>query len=137
MLKFCSKCQKAYVDELGAICPVCGSPLIEIPVGQPDNSCKLDMGDANAISGGVHMADNHSVNHNSVSNSTSNIDSHNVITNNITQVERQKTAEEMWQEKKNAEERTYYSQSGIFRYRIQNYGKGLGAVYTGRIDRSF
>lgn len=99
MLKFCSKCQKAYVDEPGAICPVCGSSLIEIPVNQPDNSSKLDMGDANAISGGVHMADNHSVNHNSVSNSTSNVDSHNVITNNITQVERQKTPEEMWQEK--------------------------------------
>lgn len=43
----------------------------------------------------------------------------------------------MWQEKKKTEERTYYLQSGIFRYRIQNYGKGL-EQYTleGLIDPS-
>ena len=53
----------------------------------------LNLGDANAISGGVNMSDNHSI------NTTSNVDSHNVITNNITQVEREKSPEEIKHER--------------------------------------
>ena len=58
-------------------CPYCGAKL---PVQQEaQGGATLQMGDANAISGGVH------------------IDSHNVVTNHI--VERQKTAKELHQEK--------------------------------------
>ncbi|MBP3196433.1 MAG: hypothetical protein J6N21_05455 [Butyrivibrio sp.] len=78
-------------------CPLDGTALITKP--QQPAGFSLNLGDANAISGGVNMSDNHSVSNNTVNTTTSNVDSHNVITNNITQVEREKTAEELKHEK--------------------------------------
>lgn len=59
-------------------CPYCGS---ELPVAESEPAGVVSLGDANAISGGVH------------------VDSHNVVTNNITHVERNKTEDELQQEK--------------------------------------
>ena len=72
-------------------CPVCHTPFNAPRAG----GFSLNLGDANAISGGVNMSDDHSVSNNSVSN----IDSHNVITNNITQIEREKSTEELRHER--------------------------------------
>lgn len=92
MAKICPKCNKEWPDEFMA-CPLDGTPLVAKP--QQPAGFNLNLGDANAISGGVNMSDNHSVSNNSVSN----VDSHNVITNNITQVEREKTPEELKHER--------------------------------------
>lgn len=94
MSKICPKCNKEWPDEFMA-CPMDQTPLVAKP--QQPSGFNLDLGDANAISGGVNMSDNHSVSNNTVN--TSNIDSHNVITNNITQVEREKTPEELKHER--------------------------------------
>lgn len=90
MPKICPKCNKEWPDEFKA-CPLDGTPLVSKP--QQPAGFSLNLGDANAISGGVNMSDNHSI------NTTSNVDSHNVITNNITQVEREKTPEELKHER--------------------------------------
>lgn len=95
-MKICPKCNKEWPDEFMA-CPLDGTALITKP--QQPAGFSLNLGDANAISGGVNMSDNHSVSNNTVNTTTSNVDSHNVITNNITQVEREKTAEELKHEK--------------------------------------
>ena len=96
MPKICPKCNKEWPDEFMA-CPLDGTSLIPKP--QQPAGFSLNLGDANAISGGVNMSDNHSVSNNTVNTTTSNVDSHNVITNNITQVEREKTPEELKHEK--------------------------------------
>lgn len=96
MPKICPICNKEWPDEFMA-CPLDGATLIEKP--QQPSGFNLNLGDANAISGGVNMSDNHSVNNNTVNTSTNNIDSHNVITNNITQIERDKTPKELIHEK--------------------------------------
>ena len=80
-MKICPICNKEWPDEFMA-CPLDGTTLIPKPQQPP--GFNLNLGDANAISGGVNMSDNHSVNNNTVNNNTSNVDSHNVITNNIT-----------------------------------------------------
>lgn len=95
-MKICPKCNKEWPDEFVA-CPLDGTALIIKP--QQPGGFSLNLGDANAISGGVNMSDNHSVSNNTVNTTTSNVDSHNVITNNITQVEREKTPEELKHEK--------------------------------------
>lgn len=95
-MKICPKCNKEWSDEYMG-CPICLIPLVSKP--QQPAGFSLNLGDANAISGGVNMSDNHSVNNNTVNTTTSNVDSHNVITNNITQVEREKTPEELKHEK--------------------------------------
>ena len=95
-MKICPKCNKEWPDEFMA-CPLDGTALITKP--QQPAGFSLNLGDANAISGGVNMSDNHSVSNNTVNTTTSNVDSHNVITNNITQVEREKTPEELKHEK--------------------------------------
>ena len=95
-MKICPKCNKEWPDEYIA-CPIDLTPLVSKP--QQPAGFSLNLGDANAISGGVSMSDNHSVSHNTVNTTTSNVDSHNVITNNITQVEREKTPEELKHEK--------------------------------------
>ena len=95
-MKICPKCNKEWPDEFMA-CPLDGTTLIPKP--QQPAGFNLNLGDANAISGGVNMSDNHSVSNNTVNTTTSNVDSHNVITNNITQVEREKTPEELKHEK--------------------------------------
>ena len=96
MSKICPKCNKEWPDEFMA-CPLDGTNLIPKP--QQPAGFSLNLGDANAISGGVNMSDNHSVSNNTVNTTTSNVDSHNVITNNITQIEREKTPEELKHEK--------------------------------------
>ena len=96
MPKVCPKCKKEWPDDFMA-CPLDGTALISTP--QQSAGFSLNLGDANAISGGVNMSDNHSVSNNTVNNTTSNVDSHNVITNNITQIEREKTTEELKHEK--------------------------------------
>ena len=88
-------CYKHSFPDLLNECPVCYKSF---DVEQP-NSMSLNLGDANAISGGINTSDNHSVNSNTVNTSTSSVDSHNVITNNITHVERDKTPEEVKHEK--------------------------------------
>ena len=80
--------QGSFPDVLNE-CPVCKTPFT-IP---HNGGFSLNLGDANAISGGVNMSDNHSI------NTTSNVDSHNVITNNITQIEREKSPEEIKHER--------------------------------------
>ena len=92
MAKICPKCNKEWPDEF-MVCPMDQTTLVAKP--QQPSGFSLNLGDANAISGGVNMSDNHSVSNNTVNTSTSNVDSHNVITNNITQVEREKTPEEL------------------------------------------
>lgn len=92
MSKMCPKCNKEWPDEFKA-CPLDGTSLISKP--QESAGFSMNLGDANAISGGVNMSDNHSVSNNTVNNTTNNVDSHNVITNHITQVEREKTPEEL------------------------------------------
>ena len=95
MSKLCPICNKEWPDEF-QVCPVDGAALINKP--QTLSGFSLNLGDANAISGGVNMSDNHSVSHNTVN--TSNVDSHNVIntTNHITQIEREKRPEEIRRE---------------------------------------
>ena len=96
-MKICPKCNKEWPDEFMA-CPMDQTPLVSKP--QPAEGFTLNLGDANAISGGISMSDNHSVSHNTVNTATSNVDSHNVITNNITQIEqREKTPEELKHER--------------------------------------
>ena len=95
-MKICPKCNKEWSDEYMG-CPICLVPLVPKP--QQPAGFSLNLGDANAISGGVNMSDNHSVSNNTVNTTTSNVDSHNVITNNITQIEREKTPEELKHEK--------------------------------------
>ena len=96
MSKICPNCNKEWPDEFLA-CPLDGTALVPKP--QQSAGFSLNLGDANAISGGINMSDNHSVSNNTVNTTTSNVDSHNVITNNITQVEREKTPEELKHEK--------------------------------------
>ena len=92
-MKLCSICNKEWPDDF-QVCPVDGTALIDKP--QTPSGFSLNLGDANAISGGVNMSDNHSTNNNTVNTTTSNVDSHNVIntTNHITQIEREKHTEE-------------------------------------------
>lgn len=90
MSRICPKCNREFQEEY-ITCPFDQTPLISRP-NQPAGF-SLDLGDANAISGGVNLSDNHSI------TNTSNVDSHNIITNNITQVERNKTPEELKHEK--------------------------------------
>ena len=96
MPKICPKCNKEWPDEF-MVCPLDGTTLVSKP--QQPAGFSLNLGDANAISGGVNMSDNHSVSKTTVNTTTSNVDSHNVITNNITHVERKKTPEELKHEK--------------------------------------
>lgn len=54
---YCPKCNK---EQDGKFCPECGTPLIEMPASQ--GGFNLNLGDANAISGGVNYTDSHNVN---------------------------------------------------------------------------
>lgn len=92
MPKICPICNKEWPDDFMA-CPLDGSALVSKP--QQLNGFNLNLGDANAISGGINMSDNHST----FNTTTSHVDSHNVITNNITQIERNKSSEELKHEK--------------------------------------
>ena len=88
---YCIHCDKEYE---GKFCPECGTRLIERPV-QP-GGFNLNLGDANAISGGVHLSESHNVN-NSVQNIDNSVNNTNNVYNN-TVYEAQKTAAELQQD---------------------------------------
>ena len=89
---FCPNCKQEYD---GKFCPECGTKLIDKPIA---SGVALNLsGDANAISGGIHMTDSHNV-HNedrsvhTITNTTSTVSINNVVH------ERQKHREEIHQE---------------------------------------
>ena len=89
---YCPNCKQEYE---GKFCPECGTKLLE----KPDTSgVSLSLGDANAISGGLHVSDSHAV-HNE-DKSVHNITNATSTVNNITQVSAQKTEIELLQERK-------------------------------------
>lgn len=84
---YCPNCKQSYE---GKFCPECGTKLIEEPQA---SGISINLGDANAISGGINFTDSHNVYNtdNSVHNT------HNVVntTTNITNVEAQKTKDQL------------------------------------------
>lgn len=91
---YCPNCKQT---RDGKFCPECGSKLIEEP--RPDqDGISMNLGDANAISGGIHLNDSH--NTQNIDNSVQNISSVSNVTHNITQVAAQKTQMEILQESK-------------------------------------
>ena len=91
----CPECHKHY--ENGKFCPDCGVPLVEEARQQSSSGISLNLGDANAISGGLHVADSHDVTN--VDNSVHNITNNTSTVNNIS-VAAQKTESEILQERK-------------------------------------
>lgn len=89
---YCPNCKQEYD---GKFCPECGTKLIEKPA---TSGVSLNLGDANAISGGLHVSDSHAV-HNE-DRSVHNITNTTSTVNNITQVSAQKTELELLQERK-------------------------------------
>ena len=89
---YCPNCKQEYD---GKFCPECGSKLIEMPI---TSGVSLNLGDANAISGDLHVNDSHAV-HNE-DKSIHNITNTTSTVNNITQVSAQKTEREILQEHK-------------------------------------
>ena len=89
---YCPNCKQEYD---GNFCPECGTKLIEKPA---DSGVSVNLGDANAISGGLHVADSHNV-HNE-DRSVHNITNTTSTVNNITQVSARKTEMELLQERK-------------------------------------
>ena len=90
---YCPDCKKEYD---GKFCPECGTKLIEKPA--VPGGVNLHLGDANAISGGLHVSDSHDVSN--IDNSVHNITNTTSTVNNITQVSAQKTEMELLQERK-------------------------------------
>ena len=81
---YCPKCNQ---NHDGKFCPECGTPLIEKPASQ--GGLNLNLGDANAINGGLNLTDSHNV---------TNVDnSHKDYSTNI-HVEATKSAEQLAQE---------------------------------------
>lgn len=80
---YCPNCKQEYD---GKFCPECGTKLIEKHI---DSGVSVNLGDANAISGGLHVSDSHNVHNEDKS-------VHHTV-NNITQA--QKTKDELKQEK--------------------------------------
>lgn len=76
---YCPNCNKHY--ENGKFCPECGTKLIEKPA---PSGVSLNLGDANAISGGLHVSDSHAVHnedrsvHNITNNNSSTVTNVNV-----------------------------------------------------------
>lgn len=89
---YCPNCKQEFD---GKFCPECGTKLIEKPATSGVN---LNLGDANAISGGLHVSDSHDVSN--VDNSVHNITNNTSTVNNITNVAAQKTESEILQERK-------------------------------------
>lgn len=90
---YCPNCKQSFE---GKFCPECGSKLIEEPQA---SGISINLGDANAISGGINITDSHNVYN--TDNSVHNV--HNVVntTTNITNVEAQKTKEQIELERAN------------------------------------
>ena len=110
---YCETCKK-HIDE-GRFCPDCGSRLVEDPKPNPQDtlgSIGLNLGDANAISGGLSVSTSHSTDQSHTDNSMHTDNSvhtdssvHNVsnvsnVTHNVTQVAAAKTEYELLAEKK-------------------------------------
>lgn len=91
-MMYCPNCKQEYD---GKFCPECGTKLIEKPA---TSGVSLNLGDANAISGGLHVSDSHAI-HNE-DRSVHNITNTTSTVNNITQVSAQKTEIELLQEHK-------------------------------------
>lgn len=89
---YCPNCKQEFD---GKFCPECGTKLIDKPATSGVN---LNLGDANAISGGLHVSDSHDVSN--VDNSVHNITNNTSTVNNITNVAAQKTESEILQERK-------------------------------------
>lgn len=87
----CPKCNTHY--EKGKFCPDCGVPLVEDNPQNATSGISLNLGDANAISGGLHVSDSHEI---------TNIDNsvHNTSTVNNINYAAQKTESEILQERK-------------------------------------
>lgn len=90
---YCPNCNKEYE---GKFCPECGTKLIEKPA---PGAVVVNLGDANAISGGIHVNDSHNI-HNE-DHSVHNISNVSNVTHNITNIAAQKTEMELQQERKN------------------------------------
>lgn len=90
---YCPECKRHFE---GRFCPECGTKLVEDP--NSTNGFNINLGDANAINGGINLYDSHNVQN--VDNSVQNITNNSSVFNNITNVERQKTESEILQEKK-------------------------------------
>ena len=90
---YCPDCKKEFD---GNFCPTCGTKLIEKPA---TIGVSLNLGDANAISGGLHTSDSHDV-HNIQNTSNTTIDNSQTV-NNSTVYEAQKTKAEIQQENEN------------------------------------
>ena len=88
---YCPNCKQEYD---GKFCPECGTKLIEKPA---TSGVSLNLGDANAISGGLHVSDSHAI-HNE-DKSVHNITNTTSTVNNITQVSAQKTELELLKER--------------------------------------
>ncbi len=104
-MKICPKCGKKWQDEFN-ICPLCGAELLP----EEAKNTSVSLGNSNAVSGGIHATDDHSIkNDSSVSASHNATNSHNTTTTNttnnvyngnVTHIEREKTAEELLKERK-------------------------------------
>lgn len=90
---YCPECKQEYD---GKFCPECGAKLVEKP--SQAEGISINLGDANAISGGINLHDSHDV-HNT-DNSVHNITNNTSTVNNITNVAAQKTESEVLQERK-------------------------------------
>lgn len=106
MSKTCVKCGKEWPNEF-MVCPICGGKL-QI---KKEASSVVQMGDGNAISGGMHVDNSQHQDHSqkddhSTANSNNTSNSHNVTTTNqhiyngnYTHIEREKTEQELQHEK--------------------------------------
>ena len=93
----CPKCNKHY--ENGKFCPECGVPLIEEAPQQNASGISLNLGDANAISGGLHVADSHDVSN--IDNSVHNVTDNSTTTITNINIAAQKTESEIIQDNEN------------------------------------
>lgn len=92
-MKYCPKCN---IERDGGFCPDCGTPLIEKPVA--NDIPGINLGDGNAISGGLNVNASKSI-HNE-DRSVHNIQNTTSTVNNIQNVAAQKTEMELLQERK-------------------------------------
>ena len=90
MAKYCPECKIDDFPDDMRFCPQCGGKLVDKPTASA-SSFNLNLGDANAVSGGIHLADSHAVDSHDVHNET-----HNVTNNTwITQQDRPMSFEEI------------------------------------------
>lgn len=92
-MKYCPNCN---IERDGGFCPDCGTPLIEKP--EANDIPGINLGDGNAISGGLNVNASKSI-HNE-DRSVHNIQNTTSTVNNIQNVAAQKTEMELLQERK-------------------------------------